>query len=237
MHLKIQAFMTLHRLSSILSILAASVITVLSTTSCASDKGKKIENDDREESVETRAAAPGLAIHEVWAEYDIDGSLIDRIAATGATVPTTERSYFTVPSEKVEEVNRIIREFPMPEKMIPAWSYSKNTSTCQDQECYDLYLLHRTPAITYSDVACLYLDDDLDGNKAVSGQLTDEGAEAFAFITKDNIGKPLAIVVDGKVISAPNISQPITGGKFQITGYFDDVKKVFDMVTAPESDK
>lgn len=229
--------MTLHRLPSVMTILAMLLVTVFSTTACASEKGKGTKNDDREESAETRAVAPGLAIHEVWAEYDIDGSLIDRIAATGATVPTTERSYFTVPSEKVEEVNRIIREFPMPEMMIPAWSYSKNTSTCQDQECYDLYLLHRTPAITYSDVACLYLDDDLDGNKAVSGQLTDEGAEAFAFITRDNIGKPLAIVVDGKVISAPNISQTITGGKFQITGYFDDIEKVFDMVTSSVNGK
>ena len=46
------------------------------------------------------------------------------------------------------------------------------------------------------------------------------GAKRFAEITKANLGKPFAIVLDGKVISAPVIREPITGGQGQISGSF-----------------
>ncbi|MBR0780880.1 SecDF P1 head subdomain-containing protein [Bradyrhizobium iriomotense] len=46
------------------------------------------------------------------------------------------------------------------------------------------------------------------------------GARRFAHITEENIGKPFAIVLDGKVISAPVIREPITGGSGQISGNF-----------------
>jgi SecD/SecF fusion protein len=50
--------------------------------------------------------------------------------------------------------------------------------------------------------------------------LTDEGTKKFARITKDNIGKDLAIVIDGKIIMAPKIQTPILDGKCQIQGSF-----------------
>lgn len=46
------------------------------------------------------------------------------------------------------------------------------------------------------------------------------GTRRFAHITAENVGKPFAIVLDGKVISAPVIREPITGGSGQITGNF-----------------
>lgn len=46
------------------------------------------------------------------------------------------------------------------------------------------------------------------------------GAKAFAAITQANVGKPFAIVLDGKVLSAPVIREPITGGAGQISGSF-----------------
>jgi hypothetical protein len=49
---------------------------------------------------------------------------------------------------------------------------------------------------------------------------SDEGAQKFAQITKDNIGKDLAIVIDGKIIMAPTIQTPILDGKCQIQGRF-----------------
>lgn len=44
------------------------------------------------------------------------------------------------------------------------------------------------------------------------------GTRRFAHVTEENIGKPFAIVLDGKVISAPVIREPITGGSGQISG-------------------
>lgn len=46
------------------------------------------------------------------------------------------------------------------------------------------------------------------------------GTRRFAHITEENIGKPFAIVLDDKVISAPVIREPITGGSVQISGNF-----------------
>lgn len=46
------------------------------------------------------------------------------------------------------------------------------------------------------------------------------GTRRFAHVTEENIGKPFAIVLDDKVISAPVIREPITGGSGQISGNF-----------------
>lgn len=50
--------------------------------------------------------------------------------------------------------------------------------------------------------------------------LTDEGAKIFAELTKNNLGKQLAIYLDGAPISAPVVREEITGGKAQISGNF-----------------
>lgn len=54
----------------------------------------------------------------------------------------------------------------------------------------------------------------------VSLEFNSEGAELFQKITAENIGKPLAIVLDNQVISAPNINSEIAGGNAIITGNF-----------------
>ncbi|MEK7541924.1 MAG: protein translocase subunit SecD [Patescibacteria group bacterium] len=54
----------------------------------------------------------------------------------------------------------------------------------------------------------------------VSLELTDEGGTIFGELTKKNIGKRLAIYLDGAPISAPVVQEEITGGRAQITGNF-----------------
>ncbi|WP_409188127.1 SecDF P1 head subdomain-containing protein [Bradyrhizobium sp. RDM4] len=46
------------------------------------------------------------------------------------------------------------------------------------------------------------------------------GTRRLAHVTEENMGKPFAIVLDDKVISAPVIREPITGGSVQISGNF-----------------
>ncbi len=46
------------------------------------------------------------------------------------------------------------------------------------------------------------------------------GTRRFAEVSRNNVGHPFAIVLDDKVISAPNIREPITGGRGQISGNF-----------------
>jgi preprotein translocase subunit SecD len=51
---------------------------------------------------------------------------------------------------------------------------------------------------------------------------TQRGAKRFAEVTRDHVGKRLAIVIDGKVYSAPKIMTEIPGGKALISGSFTD---------------
>ncbi len=61
--------------------------------------------------------------------------------------------------------------------------------------------------------------DDL-GRPKVDFQLTPEGTKKFAEITKRLLKKQLAIVLDGKVVSAPTVQNEITGGNGEITGKY-----------------
>jgi len=63
--------------------------------------------------------------------------------------------------------------------------------------------------------------DQTSGSPAVSLEFTVEGGEKFGQITEENIGKPLAILLDGSPVSAPIVQQKITGGTAQISGEFD----------------
>jgi SecD/SecF fusion protein len=58
------------------------------------------------------------------------------------------------------------------------------------------------------------------GGYEVSIAMTDEGAKKFATITRNNINRPLAIVLDGKLCSAPVIRSEIDEGRASISGSF-----------------
>ncbi|GFE88284.1 protein translocase subunit SecD [Steroidobacter agaridevorans] len=62
--------------------------------------------------------------------------------------------------------------------------------------------------------------DSQTAQPVVSFRFDDVGAKEFAKITTENVGRQFAIVLDGKVISAPRIQEPIVGGSGQITGNF-----------------
>lgn len=62
--------------------------------------------------------------------------------------------------------------------------------------------------------------DQHSGQAIVQFRLDSEGGRRFADITRRNVGKPFAIVLDGKILSAPVIQEPITGGSGQISGSF-----------------
>ncbi len=58
------------------------------------------------------------------------------------------------------------------------------------------------------------------GEPIVNLNFNDEGAKMFEQITRDNVGKTVAIYLDGEVISAPVVREAITGGQAQISGNF-----------------
>ncbi len=54
----------------------------------------------------------------------------------------------------------------------------------------------------------------------VNMRMNDAGAQAWATLTRNNIGRPIAIVLDNNVYSYPNVNNEITGGSSEITGNF-----------------
>ncbi|MDP2357478.1 MAG: protein translocase subunit SecD [Beijerinckiaceae bacterium] len=62
--------------------------------------------------------------------------------------------------------------------------------------------------------------DQRTGEPVVNFRFNLRGGQRFGEVTSANVGKPFAIILDGKVISAPRILGPITGGSGQISGRF-----------------
>lgn len=68
------------------------------------------------------------------------------------------------------------------------------------------------------------MDRNALGDPEISFEFDPAGATAFERVTTENVGRHLAIVVDGKILSAPRIRQPIAGGRGLISGSFNDVE-------------
>ena len=88
-----------------------------------------------------------------------------------------------------------------------------------------LYVLKREPEMTGGSVASaeaqVGLEQTNPGAWGVSMKMTPKGRSEFARVTGDNVGRQLAIVLDGVVSSAPVIRDRIPSGDASITGSFD----------------
>ncbi len=72
------------------------------------------------------------------------------------------------------------------------------------------------------------------GQREIQLEFNSEGAKEFGKITTENVQKRLGIVLDGQLYSAPNLNEPILGGRAQITGNFseDEAKGVADALVS-----
>lgn len=99
---------------------------------------------------------------------------------------------------------------------------STEASIGQTYELYAIKSTERTGRAPLEGDVVVDARDEFDqyGKPAVSMSMNTDGARRWALLTKQNIGKSIAIVLDGYVYSAPNVSNEITGGRSQITGHF-----------------
>ena len=74
------------------------------------------------------------------------------------------------------------------------------------------------------------------GNPGVSMTMNAEGANTWARLTKENIGRQVAIVLDGTVYSYPTVQTEITGGSSSITGNFS-IEEATDLTNVLKSGK
>jgi preprotein translocase subunit SecD len=90
-----------------------------------------------------------------------------------------------------------------------------------DGEAGQKYLIEKRVLVSGADLVDAQPGfDQRSSEPIVSFRFNSSGARKFAEATQANVGKPFAIVLDNKVISAPVIREPILGGSGQISGNF-----------------
>jgi preprotein translocase subunit SecD len=83
--------------------------------------------------------------------------------------------------------------------------------------------LQKAPLLDYTAISSATLTrNQSSGAPEISLEFSEDGKELFAAITKENLNKRLAIVLDGHLYSAPVIRSEISDGKAQITGSFTE---------------
>ncbi len=80
--------------------------------------------------------------------------------------------------------------------------------------------LVREPALTKNEIQEITVNNNYFGDNILFITFTKEGANIFYQLTKENLGKPIAIVIDKKIISLPVVQEPIKDGKAVISGNF-----------------
>jgi preprotein translocase subunit SecD len=99
----------------------------------------------------------------------------------------------------------------------------------------DPYFVPSEPQLTGRYLKSAKLDFDPNTYEpVVSLEFNEEGAKIFSQLTQENIGKVLAIYLDGQPISLPVVQEQINEGKAQITGKFtaDEAKKLVESLNA-----
>ena len=79
-------------------------------------------------------------------------------------------------------------------------------------------------------------NDRQGGEPSVSMTMNAEGANVWARLTKENVGRQIAIVLDGTVYSYPNVQNEISGGVSSITGHFS-IEEATDLPNVLKSGK
>jgi len=93
-----------------------------------------------------------------------------------------------------------------------------------------------TPLLTNRDLDRVQAGQGESGRPALTLRLNREGATKFARLTAANVGRRVAIVVDGRILIAPTIRGPISGGTVSIQGFTSgqEIERLSDLLqTAP----
>ncbi|WP_256808223.1 preprotein translocase subunit SecD [Bradyrhizobium sp. Bra64] len=146
-----------------------------------------------------------------------DGQDRIRIFLPGMMEPERVTAVF---ARRVKVSFRLI-DLSMPAEQAQSGTPPAGTEVLSGFKDKSLYLVARDSALDGDDISYA-APGFASGTKdpIASFRFNGRGTRRFAHVTEENIGRPFAIVLDGKVISAPVIREPITGGSGQISGNF-----------------
>jgi preprotein translocase subunit SecD len=173
---------------------------------------------------------------------DADTSGVSELAGGGdrplssllQTIPRGgDQNDFLVPENRVGDVEAMLADSAARMALAPGYEvlWSGEAETFSDGRSYrSLYIVHAEPMMTGEAVATASagFDTQFTNQPIVTLDLTGEGAELFADITRAHVNERLAIVLDGVVRMAPNINQPIANGQARIEG-FEAVEEARDI--------
>ena len=108
----------------------------------------------------------------------------------------------------VEEELRASGKLSELQRYIAAWEGEERT---------DALIVTRSATVTREHVGDASVGANDFGEPHVEVRLTKEGAQAFEAMTTRSVGRRIAIIVDGELMSAPVVQEPIPGGKLWIT--------------------
>lgn len=141
-------------------------------------------------------------------------------------------------------VNKLLRmappKSPDPSQVLKmAWSAKPvrmGTADGRQRDFLALYALRGPrdgkPKLDGSYITDARQDFDMKGDAEVSMQMNPDGAQKWKIMTGENVGKQIAIVLDGLVVSAPNVMGEIPGGRSSITmGGAEDRNKQLEDAT------
>lgn len=119
----------------------------------------------------------------------------------------------------------------------------KSSDFIQDSNIYDLVAIKASSRDGkapldggYVTDARVEYNDRQGGEPIVSMTMNAEGANVWARLTKENVGRQIAIVLDGTVYSYPNVLNEISGGVSSITGHFS-IEEATDLTNVLKSGK
>jgi preprotein translocase subunit SecD len=161
-------------------------------------------------------------------------TLRNRVDQFGVAEPLIQRSgedriILQMPGvSDVNSVKKVVGSVAKLEfRFLPRGTSGVGTSTMKDKSGQPV-VVEDQAQLTGDAVSDARVDFDQNGQVEVSLLLSSAGAQDFARITSENVGRQLAIILDGVVYSSPVIRSAITGGRASITGGFttDEAKQL-----------
>ncbi|QAR31322.1 protein translocase subunit SecD [Ornithobacterium rhinotracheale] len=158
----------------------------------------------------------------------VRNSLISKMAPAGES-----NSIYYVKVQDTAAVNKALKN-PIAKTLLPAsmryfrflWG-NKATETAAKEYILPLYAIRgnakNLPLLdggVVTEARAERQTQTFANNVAVSMQMNSKGSQEWFEITKKFKGQPIAVVLDDLVYTAPNINEPISGGRSQITGHF-----------------
>ena len=211
----------------------------LETEEAAPAQEKKVENNDGSLASELEAAA---SQEQASTQQDLlmkANPLFSRLQSLGGNSACLGIAHYrdTAQINSWIAANRSL----FPGDFVPAWSFKAFEGTAIPDTYFELVALKshvgKGPALEGKYISSASVNyNQMTGAPEVSMSMNSKGAIEWENITGENVGRQIAIVMDGQVYSYPNVQNKISGGNSSISGHFTQAE-ADDLATVLKSGK